>query len=228
MAVRKRESKITDSERQLFRSVLSTLIANGIYGNLVAIHEDMNHNQHGGMGAIGRQRFLTWHRVFLLRLEQAMQAENPAAFIPYWDWTTKRSVPQWLQSFRPTVNVPGQGAITVTREPGEPPVLPTKTHVQSILSETTFTAFTTQLEFAHNNVHGWVGGTMANIEISPADPLFWMHHAQIDRLWSRWQAKKVNKGKGPTLTGSKRVMDPWTETVDDVVSIKALGYSYGK
>ena len=69
---------------------------------------------------------------------------------------------------------------------------------------------------------------MANIEISPADPLFWMHHAQIDRLWSRWQAKKVNKGKGPTLTGSKRVMDPWTETVDDVVSIKALGYSYGK
>ena len=33
----------------------------------------------------------------------------------------------------------------------------------------------------HNTVHGWVGGQMGNY-CSPADPIFWMHHAMIDRL----------------------------------------------
>jgi hypothetical protein len=33
------------------------------------------HNVHGSMGFVGRQRFLPWHRVYLLRLEEAMQAE---------------------------------------------------------------------------------------------------------------------------------------------------------
>jgi len=38
--------------------------------------------------------------------------------------------------------------------------------------------------------HGWVhvatGGTMAHMS-SPADPIFWSHHAFVDKLWSIWQ-----------------------------------------
>jgi hypothetical protein len=39
---------------------------------------------------------------------------------------------------------------------------------------------------AHMLVHAVVGGTMQT-NYSPSDPLFWTHHANIDRLWTLWQ-----------------------------------------
>ncbi len=47
-------------------------------------------------------------------------------------------------------------------------------------------------EDLHNLVHRWVGGNMLRMT-SPNDPVFFMHHAQIDRMWSIWQ-KKVPPG----------------------------------
>jgi tyrosinase len=38
----------------------------------------------------------------------------------------------------------------------------------------------------HNGVHNLIGGTMDNVAISPRDPIFWLHHANIDRLWDAW------------------------------------------
>src|SRR6266851_2551286 len=43
-------------------------------------------------------------------------------------------------------------------------------------------------EDLHNLVHRWVGGNMLRMT-SPNDPVFFMHHAQIDRMWSIWQTK---------------------------------------
>ena len=60
----------------------------------------------------------------------------------------------------------------------------------------------------HNGVHGWVRGDMAAAS-SPNDPIFFMHHAQIDRIWAIWQrnhpgignyndaAISVGQGHGP-------------------------------
>jgi len=47
-------------------------------------------------------------------------------------------------------------------------------------------------EDLHNLVHRWVGGNMLRMT-SPNDPVFFMHHANIDRMWSIWQ-KKVAGG----------------------------------
>lgn len=58
-------------------------------------------------------------------------------------------------------------------------------------------AFWNELEAGartHNTGHNIVGGYMANPVFSPNDPLFWLHHAQVDRVWSRWQAKRVAAG----------------------------------
>ena len=74
-----------------------------------------------------------------------------------------------------------------------------------------FTHFTSLMEGYHNTVHGWVGGTMNNIQYSPADPVFWMHHAEVDRIWSLWQANPANTG-GPTLKGAAATLDPWPES----------------
>jgi tyrosinase len=43
----------------------------------------------------------------------------------------------------------------------------------------------------HNAVHVWVGGQMQTGS-SPNDPVFFLHHANIDRLWSQWQARYGN------------------------------------
>jgi hypothetical protein len=40
------------------------------------------------------------------------------------------------------------------------------------------------LEAVHGGVHVWVGGSMSTIPTAPADPIFWMHHANSDRLWA--------------------------------------------
>ncbi len=227
MPIRKRTTEMTADEKKRFKDAITTLIQDGTYGQMVSHHADMSHNMHSMMGPVGRQRFLPWHRVYLLKLEQAMQATDPLCFIPYWDWTTQRRVPPWLSDFMPTVDVPGQGIKRVSRNVGAPPELPTKLDIRSVMSETTYTDFTTALEFQHNGVHGWVGGTMSSIPTAPADPLFWMHHAQVDRVWSIWQARPSNAGKNPSLTGSNLIMDPWNETENQVRSITTLGYSYG-
>ncbi|CAM5649519.1 hypothetical protein SCANM63S_02649 [Streptomyces canarius] len=35
----------------------------------------------------------------------------------------------------------------------------------------------------HHRVHVRVGGQLAT-GVSPDDPVFWLHHAQVDTLWS--------------------------------------------
>jgi tyrosinase len=46
-----------------------------------------------------------------------------------------------------------------------------------------YLTMTQNLESYHNTVHMFVGGnTMPNPAISPNDPMFWLHHANVDRL----------------------------------------------
>jgi tyrosinase len=99
---RKDQAALSDTEKARFICALDTLIANGTYGNLVAIHADMSHMMHG------TRRFLPWHRVYLVQLEQAIQAIHPDVTIPYWDWTktAEEGIPPWLASFTPTVPMP--------------------------------------------------------------------------------------------------------------------------
>ncbi|KAK7998875.1 Tyrosinase-like protein orsC [Apiospora marii] len=39
--------------------------------------------------------------------------------------------------------------------------------------------------------HVAVGGIMVDVALSPADPLFFMHHTNLDRLWWQWQAQDL-------------------------------------
>ena len=41
----------------------------------------------------------------------------------------------------------------------------------------------------HGAVHGVIGPTlgMGSFEFAGRDPLFWVHHAAIDRLWESWR-----------------------------------------
>lgn len=60
-------------------------------------------------------------------------------------------------------------------------------------------AGTGQLEGTpHNYIHGtFVQGHMATF-MSPLDPIFWLHHSNIDRLWAEWLTR--NPGQLPKDT----------------------------
>ncbi|KDN75047.1 tyrosinase [Streptomyces olindensis] len=79
----------------------------------------------------------------------------------------------------------------------------------------------------HNRVHRWVGGHMVG-GASVNDPIFWMHHAFVDLLWSRWQrrhkgarylpAKPLARGnaqRGRVVARHER-MPPWDVTPDEL------------
>jgi tyrosinase len=79
----------------------------------------------------------------------------------------------------------------------------------------------------HNRVHRWVGGHMVG-GASVNDPVFWMHHAFVDLLWSRWQrrhpdarylpAKPLARGdaqRGRVVARHER-MPPWDVTPDEL------------
>ena len=55
-----------------------------------------------------------------------------------------------------------------------------------------YTTHRARCEDLHNLVHRYVGGNMLRMT-SPNDPVFFLHHATIDRMWSIWQ-KKVALG----------------------------------
>lgn len=41
----------------------------------------------------------------------------------------------------------------------------------------------------HGSMHGAVGGFMGFFDTAGLDPLFWLHHANIDRLWEVWRRR---------------------------------------
>ena len=56
----------------------------------------------------------------------------------------------------------------------------------------------------HNPPHGWIGGNMAS-GFSPDDPMFFLHHANVDRLWSLQQGEhKIFSGMVTSLPRSAR------------------------
>ena len=42
----------------------------------------------------------------------------------------------------------------------------------------------------HNAGHRFIGGHMGGA-FSPNDPIFWLHHANVDRLWDTWQKRRI-------------------------------------
>jgi tyrosinase len=116
------------------------------------------------------------------------------------------------------------GPHLVNRNVGAFAMLPNTASVAAALANATFNPFASSLEGVHNSGHVWVGATMQSIRTAPADPVCWMHHAEIDRLWAVWQA--AHPAEHPPLSGAAAVMDPWSETEVDTRDIEALGYGY--
>jgi tyrosinase len=109
--------------------------------------------------------------------------------------------------------------------------LPDRAAVRGALGRTTFADMTRALESVHGRPHMWIGdngradGRMADVEMSPCDPLFYFHHAEVDRLWHLWQVRTGTRATW-TMTGAQ--MPPWSETLAQTMDISAapLEFAY--
>ena len=218
---RKDQAALTDCEQSRYLCAFQMIEANGTLGQLVDIHAEM-HMQHTNA------RLLPWHRVFLLLFEEALHNYHPDVCVPYWDWTRpeEQHVPDWLAGVLPTVHTPTR-TITVVRAPGPDSTLAAiAAGTPTAMGKTSYAEFSSPINAIHGSVHIWTGGTMSDASVSPADPIFWLHHANLDRLWWVWYNSPQGNHQNPPLTGSDSVMDPWTYTEADVRNIVNLRYEY--
>ena len=50
-----------------------------------------------------------------------------------------------------------------------------------------FNQFQNELENNHNEVHRMIGGHMRTKNNASNDPIFFCHHANVDKIWNDWQ-----------------------------------------
>lgn len=120
---------------------------------------------------------------------------------------------------------------------------PSASDIDNILEITDFFAFGSgpaanhffgSLENIHNLLHNFSGGVdptnpsvlgdMTNNGTTAFDPIFWSHHANVDRLWAEWQSRHL----GHNPDNPDAVLPPWAQNVGQSFSIAALGYEYLK
>jgi tyrosinase len=190
--------------------------------------------------------FLPWHRMFVLHFESIIRAvtHEDSFTLPYWNYSTSDKsthgvIPPefrkpndplfkslYVANRNPGVN---NGEPIDQGQPGDPLSLDSLAECpyEPVGSDPGFCA---QLDNGlHGAVHVLVGGpeNMGEIPYAANDPIFWMHHCNIDRLWASWSA---GGRTAPSISGSfvfanksgHRVVND----VADFLEISRLGYTY--
>jgi tyrosinase len=216
---RKDQAALTEIERSRYICAFNMINSDGTLGELVDLHRGM-YMQHTD------PYLLPWHRIFLMLFEESLHSYHPDVCVPYWDWTRteEQHFPDWLTEVLPTVNT-STGPINVMRAPQSSANLASTVGLTpTAISKTNYTDFSELINGIHGAVHGWVGGSMSNPETSPADPIFWLHHANLDRLWWVWYNSSEGSHQNPALADP--VLHPWTYTEPQTRNIIPLGYHY--
>jgi hypothetical protein len=215
----------------------------------------------------GNWYFLPWHRAYLNYFEDVCrEASGDASFaLPYWDWSRDSRIPSFFYDGPlddPTRQLKaGMSVADVVRDTFgmDPEQVYSPAFIREILAQNSFNTFGSlrakaQMDFAdfgsleggpHNLTHGSVGGNMGDTSTAATDPIFWLHHCNIDRLWAEWQLANAKtalppppeEGQDPTLTAEfwqgveleqfydtkGKVVKP---RVGDLLSVFQLGYTY--
>ncbi len=77
-------------------------------------------------------------------------------------------------------------------------------------------------ETPHNNIHAAIGGTnglLGNLNVAARDPLFFAHHANVDRLWESWLA--LGQGRVNPINDAQWMGKTWS-FVDEHLNIVTI------
>lgn len=200
--VRKNAQTLTDDERDIFLEAFKrAALKNNQFAKYWGLHQD------AGTMIAHTTAFLPWHRVLLLNLERELQAEIPEASLPYWEFDEPadkvfnlnfmgrigglQNAQEVEFGVRNPLNQvqfsdPRIGLLTRVRN-GDVNTDP-DLNKTAIMNETSHTLMNAEIWYSyHGAAHNFVGGMIGRIGPSPADPLFFLLHANVDRAWAAWQ-----------------------------------------
>ena len=85
----------------------------------------------------------------------------------------------------------------------------------------------------HGQGHLYISGDMAAGGTAPNDPMFFLHHANVDRMWAEWQAFNLENGRlddhgNPGFPDDwRRGIFIWNEVqAEEMFDHRALGFTY--
>ncbi|QNL48657.1 tyrosinase family protein [Olivibacter sp. SDN3] len=199
--IRKNANNLTVVERDKFLNAFVRVVQEGIYQQFLDMHNEAVSSE-----IHNRAAFLPWHRIYLLDLERHLQLFDRSVTIPYWDFqapapnvfsldfmgipasgsggqlqfSPSNPLNNWyLENLPPLARVPRFNtqqdralvearATTLARQPG-------------------FNSFARMEGNPHGNSHTSFTGPINFAPTAPQDPLFFMLHANADRIWAEWQ-----------------------------------------
>ena len=200
--IRKNANNLTTAERDRFLDALTTLNQTlNMYEIFNEIHRIGIREAHFGPA------FSPWHRAFILDLERQLQAIDPAVTVPYWRFdeaapnvfspdfmggASNTSVPSFSTN-NPLALWRIENMSGIVRSPlfspNQSPNIISEFATLNISNQ--YDAFNAGLESGpHNRAHGLAAGTggwIGTVPTAVRDPLFFLLHTNVDRLWAKWQ-----------------------------------------
>jgi tyrosinase len=232
--IRKNANTLTTRERDRFVSAFAQLNSQGLgrFADFRNMHTSVSSPQaHGAPG------FLPWHRAYILDLERELQAIDPSVALPYWRFDQPApniftrdflGVSDALGTVQFSPTNPFQfwttdGVQGINRRPffntvGAPAGL--RTEAQTLALGAQYAAFRTMEGNPHGSAHTSFGGSISSIPTAAKDPLFFLLHCNVDRLWAKWQRQRGrfnpalaasydNSGGNPIGHNLPDTMWPW-------------------
>lgn len=204
--IRKNANSLAIAERDRFVAAFAKLNdqGQGRFKDFRDMHVAVSLSQaHGAPG------FLPWHRAYLLDLERDLQAIDPTVSLPYWRFD--QPAPNiFTRDFfgesdqNGAVHFSATNPLQFWRTDGDLgvirlPSFPTSAAPPGLLTEVqtlalggagnTFRLFRRMEGNPHGSAHVSFNGSIDTPATAPKDPLFFLLHCNVDRLWAKWQQK---------------------------------------
>jgi tyrosinase len=142
----------------------------------------------------GTEFFWSWHRMYLYWFERVVRkmCGDECWALPYWNWAPGSDL-HLPAPFRD----PASELYTVNRNAAmnsgagslNSALVSVGNSTTGSFSLTDFFLTNLNIQGPHGNVHGGVGGWMASVATAAQDPIFYVHHSNVDRLWDLWLAQ---------------------------------------
>ncbi|KAJ2139735.1 hypothetical protein IW136_002816 [Coemansia sp. RSA 678] len=250
MHIRRSAHSLSPDEWQQIGRVLAQMHDSGDIDRFARAHQALFESVHGST------TFFPFHRKFVQEFEDIGRTFDPEFTVPYWDSTRDYRNPESSPILRgTTLGGNGQGPNRCLRDgiqgswtmgfPGDHclrrafnngnsilPWVPAELISSYIQSDRFISRFRENIEYGiHGAVHLGLGGDAAT-RFAPNDFFFFMHHANIDRLWWLWQnSHNMLDYNGPGTNGEASLSDVIPQNNDvsfggaRAASVMVLGYN---